>query len=171
MNGKIGIIAFSFGLTRDEMERKFPNQCNKALGRISRLYYRLYHLAYKTNCAPILILQWEIALDDEFKKEGIIPDLIITEHRQKGEYLDSDEIIAQAIPLLKQKGVTKVISLAQWLQNFKCRALLRKAGFQVLRVKIIKIGFCKNSLQKWTRGPIQLVLYTIKQILFGHRGR
>jgi hypothetical protein len=125
-----------------------------------------------TRNVPVVVLQWEIGLDhDMFARTGILPDLVVEKHRELGKYLDSDEVIAQAIPLFKRQGVTKVISVAQWLQNFKCRALLKKAGFQVLPVKIGKIGFCKESLQWWTRGPIRLVIYTIKQILFGHRGR
>lgn len=170
MAEKIGIIAFSFALTQDEVEKRFPNQCNKKLAMEAR---RFYLKLKNEGKLPVLIVQWEIALDQRFSGMDIIPDLVITEHRQKGEYLDSEEIINQSTAFLKQQGVTKVIPLAQWLQNFKCRGLLRKADFRVLRVKIGKIGFCKDkhSLQWWTSGPFWLVLYTIKQILFGHRGR
>lgn len=168
MAEKIGIIGFSFALTQDEMRRRLPNQCNKKLAMETRRFY----LKLKDgNQLPTLIVQWEIALDERFAAMNINPDMIVRKHRECGKYLDSDEIIAQAIPLLKQQGITKVISVAQWLQNFKCRTLLRKAGFQVLPAKIGKIGFCKDSLQWWTRGPIQLVIYTIKQVIFGHRGR
>lgn len=107
----------------------------------------------------------------------IEPVLVVEKHRKEGEYLDSEEIIAQAIPVLKARGITKVISIAQWLQNFKYRALLKKAGFEIIPLrkflswKTRKIGFCKDSLQWWTRGPIRLVIYTILQIVFGRRGR
>ncbi|MFH1657053.1 MAG: hypothetical protein ABH919_01160 [bacterium] len=168
MAEKIGIIAFSFALTQDEMERRFPNQCNKKLGMKTRHYYRKLE---NEGHLPVLIVQWEIALDYRFAAMNINPDMIVRKHRECGKYLDSDEIIAQAVPFLKQQEVTKVISVAQWLQNFKCRQILKKAGFEILPVKIGPIGFCKDSLQWWTRGPIRLVIYTIKQIFFGHHGR
>lgn len=169
MAEKIGIIAFSFALTQDEVNKRFPNQCNKTLARITRILTRNI---LTTRNVPVVVLQWEIGLDyDMFARTGVLPDLIVEKHRELGKYLDSEEIIAQAIPLFKHEGVTKVISVAQWLQNFKCRALLKKAGFQVLPVKIGKIGFCKDSLQWWTRGPIRLVIYTVLQVLFGRRGR
>lgn len=169
MTEKIGIIAFSFALTQDEVDKKLPNQCNKTLARITRV---LAQNIMETRNVPVVVLQWEIGLDhDMFARIGVLPDLVVEKHQKFGKYLDSEEIIAQATHLFKEHGVTKVISVAQWLQNFKCRALLKKAGFEVLPVKIGKIGFCKESLQWWTRGPIRLVLYTIKQILFGHHGR
>jgi len=169
MAENIGIIAFSFALTQNEVDKKLPNQCNKTLARITRIFARNIMV---TRNLPIIVLQWEIGLDhDMFAKTCVLPDLVVEKHREFGKYLDSEEVIAQAIPLFKHEGVTKVISVAQWLENFRCRALLKKAGFQVLPVKIGKIGFCKESLQWWTRGPIRLVIYTIKQILFGHHGR
>lgn len=161
----IGIIAFSFGLTEEEEYGIYPNKCNEIIGKIAR---KIYRRIQRADNIPVLILQWEIALDYTFQEVKIRPDLIINRTQPNERHLSSEEIIAQAIPIFKELGVTKVISIAQYLQNFKCKKLLKKAGFEILPVKIEKIGFCKESLQRWTRGPIQLALYTIQQLISSH---
>lgn len=170
MNEEVGVLAFSFSQTQEELDKKRANPCNRNIAVM------LSCLASRKDINFSIVAQWEIMLNN-FLEPKIKPVLVVEKHRKEGEYLDSEEVIAQAIPILKARGITKVISIAQWLQNFKCRALLKKAGFEIIPLrkflsrKTRKIGFCKGSLQWWTSGPIQLVIYTVLQILFGRRGR
>jgi hypothetical protein len=152
MNEKVGVLAFSFAQTQEEIDKKRANPCNRNIAVM------LSCLASKKDIHFSIVAQWEIMLNNVLEPR-VEPVLVVEKHRKEGEYLDSEEIIAQ------------------WLQNFKCRALLKKAGFEIIPLKKFlswktrKIGFCKDSLQWWTRGPIRLVLYTILQVLFGRRGR
>lgn len=170
MNEEIGVLAFSFSQIQEELDKKRANPCNRNIAVM------LSCLASRKDIHFSIVAQWEIMLNN-FLEPKIEPILVVEKHREEGEYLNSEEIIAQAIPVFRALGITKIISIAQWLQNFKCRALLKRAGFEIIPLrkflswKTRKIGFCKNSLQWWTHGPIQLMVYTALQILFGRRGR
>ena len=161
MKEKVGIVAFSFGLGEQE-----PNPCNR------RLVYEVDRIARKfkeKGKEVVIVAQWEVA--EGLKKVGIAPDFIIKEHRQKGAYLDSDEVAAQAALFLHERGVIEVIPVAHpFLHLSKCRKLLRKAGFTVRQEKIGYIGFYPESKQWWTRGPFHLLVYAILQVLFGRKG-
>jgi len=87
-------------------------------------------------------------------------------------YLDSEEITSQATPLFLRHGITKVIPVANpFLHLFKCKKLIRRAGFVSLSRRVGWVGFYKNSLQWYTRGPIRLLAYAALQFLFGYHGK
>lgn len=150
-----GIIALSFGLGSQE-----PSPCNR---RIAREVGKIF---LKEEKPILLACQWEIA---RALPSDVPIAVVIGNHR--GTYLDSQEVISRATDLFKEVGVDEVIMVAQpWLHLQKCRRLVRQAGFKVIRRRIGWIGFYKDSLQWWTRGPLQLLAYAVLQRFTGRRG-
>ena len=90
-------------------------------------------------------------------------------------YEGSEEVTRQMSHLFKVLGITEVIPVAQpFLHLNKCIQLVKDAGFKTqsfwqLVQMIGWIGFDKMSVQPATRGPLRLVFYTIRQIVFGYR--
>jgi hypothetical protein len=90
-------------------------------------------------------------------------------------YEGSEEPTRQAAELFREKGITEVIVVANpFLHLVKCIQLVRKEGFKTpsfweLDDMIGWIGFDKHSEQPATRGPIRLIYYTLRQMLFGYR--
>lgn len=156
---RIGLIAYSFALGKTE-----PNPCNVRLARAVERIVR--EEAVKGN-EVIVVAQWEVALALSRK-----PSLVVYEHRQKGMYLDSEEVTAQAVSLFEAWKITEVIPVANpFLQLFKCRKLVRNVGLTPLRRRIGWIGFDKESLQWWTRGPVRLLTGTALHVSVGYRGK
>jgi len=123
----------------------------------------------KEAVGPVLVVvQWEINLALPLGTVGYS----VIEHRTPDEYLDSEEVMAQATEVFRKNGITEVIVVAQpFLQLTKCRKLARNTGFTVIKKKIRRIGFYKDSSQWWTRGPIRLLTYAVLQVLFSRRGK
>ena len=112
-------------------------------------------------------MKWQVVF-----RRGIKVDRRVIHHSRPGAYLDSEEVMAQASLVFTARDVLKVIPVANpFLHLAKCRQLVAKAGFTPVRRKIGWIGFCPESIQWWTRGPIRLLAYAVIQKLFGRRGR
>lgn len=157
-----GMIVFSFALRERE-----PNPCNIRLARAAE----------------------RIIFKEEFKEEDIVvvaqrtvslalhERLVSIDHvvQKKPGYGGSEEVVRQAAEVFRRYGITEVIPVAQpFLLLTKCVQLVRKAGFRVpsfpkLCRMIGWIGFDWYSRQPWTRDPIRLVYYTMRQIVFGYR--
>ncbi|OGD32578.1 hypothetical protein A3C91_01760 [Candidatus Azambacteria bacterium RIFCSPHIGHO2_02_FULL_52_12] len=156
---RIGLIAYSFALRETE-----PNPCDV---RLAQAVERIVKEEVEKGNEVIVIAQWEVAL-----ALSIEPALVVREHRQKGAYLDSEEVTSQAIPIFEGYRITEVIPVANpFLHLFKCRKLVRSAGLTPLRRRIGWIGFDKDSLQWYTRGPAHLLVYTALQVSVGYRGK
>jgi len=152
-----GLIAWSFGLTNSE-----PNVCNQ------RLWARVVRILALEDESLCVVSQWEITL--ALKQAGISPALSVEKHRQ-GVCLDSNEVMAQAAELFRQLGITQVIPVCQpFLQMRLCWNLVRRSGFQPVRRWIGWIGFCPESKQAWTRGPVRLLAYAIRRRLTSRSG-
>jgi len=153
----IGLVAFSFGLIGHE-----PNPCNARLARAVR------DIVANDKSNIIVVSQWEVAL----AMPSVPISLVVRKHKIEGRYLDSDEVMAQAAEVFRDRGISRVIPVAnQFLHLRKCRDLVIKAGFIPEMRKFIKIGFYKESLQWWTRSPFHLLLYAILQKSRGRRGK
>lgn len=155
----IGLIAFSFG-----SEPKEPNPCNIRLAReVARI------VKEKTTTESILVAaQWEVAAG--LPRFGIIPDHVV--QQEHGTYIDSEGVWKDAAKYFSQRNIRDVIVVCHpFLHMFKCRGLVAKSGFNVIRVKVSSIGFCGKSSQWWTRGPAQLFVYALRQAIFGTRGK
>lgn len=155
--GPIGLVAFSFGLSSHE-----PSRCNTRLSRAVR------RIVNNEKGEVIVVVQWEIALS----LASLSITNVVERHRRKDIYLDSDEVMAQAAKVFREHGITRVIPVAnQFLHLRKCRDLVIKAGFVPEMREFMKIGFYKESLQWWTRGPLRLLFYAVLQKLTGRRGK
>lgn len=151
-----GMIVYSFASCAAE-----PNPCNIRLARAAE---RIIDTENERLC---LVVQWEIW---QAIRTGLAA-YIVQEHRE-GNYLDSEEVTAQAAEIFRSKGIKEVIPVAQpFLLLPKCRWLIRQAGFNPVRRRIGWIGFYHRSKQWWTRGPIRLLVYAALQLMTGRRGR
>ncbi|MBU3964387.1 hypothetical protein KJ562_01485 [Patescibacteria group bacterium] len=156
----IGVVAFSFGLTKCE-----PNPCNIALAKAVQ---RIVREEKQRGISVVVVAQWEITTALPSK----MIDYIVVNHRQRCIYLDSEEVMAQAAEVFSREGVSHVIPVANpFLHLHKCRQLVKQSGFTPIARNIGRIGFCQKSTQWWTRGPIRLILYAVLQKFFGWRGR
>jgi hypothetical protein len=95
--------------------------------------------------------------------------------KKKPGYEGSEEVTDQAAEIFHTQGITEVIPVAQpILHLWKCIRLVRKAGFKTpgfwkLAFQIGWIGFDKESVQPATTSLLGLLIYTVRQILFGYR--
>ena len=160
-----GLVAFSFALGKNE-----PNPCNV------RLADEVERIVLYSSEPLIIVAQWEIAkalTQRDFQHQlPLVHQFHSVERHRQGAYLDSEEVMAQAAILFRNHGVRQVTPVANpFLHLWKCRQLVRKAGFTVRNRKIGNIGFYPESDQWWTRGPVQLLAYTALQVATGRRGR
>ncbi len=141
---KIGIIGFSFALEPSE-----PNPCNQ------RIAYRIKLIAEENPDTEFLFgNQWEVDL--ALKWVGLTSDLVV-ELPEDGSYLGSKEVW----PIVRDQlfipnGITEVVPVAQpFLQLPMVSKMIRADGFTVIspEMKLREIGFDKNSIQWWCRGP------------------
>ena len=156
MSEKIGIVAYSFGLSEVE-----PNSANRSLAFETEKIRRSYP-------GSVLVAQWEIALGLE--DLGITPDRIVN-LSDDGTYLGTEDVWEEAVDEFESQGVTDVIAVAHpFLHIIKARRLVKRSGiFNLVEEKIANPGFPENSLQWWTRGPAQLIVYTAMQKLVGYQ--
>lgn len=154
----IGIIALSWGLGGKE------DPCNH---RLAREVDRFVQEELECGRRVVVIAQAEVARHMLTK-----PDLVISAHRRKGEYLGSEEVVAQATEFLQTWWVDEIVVVANpFLHLAKCRKLVRVEGFTIIDRKIGRIGFYCHDRQFLPRSPIHTVLYGLGQFLFGLHGR
>ena len=132
------IIALSFG----QGSGGSPGLSNEALARV------VSKLAKKYN-VPV-IAQWEIA--------DCIPDLsesqqnlIVREHRQSGQYLDTYEVLNQAKFHCDRLGFKKALVVAHPDHAPRCAAVAKKLGFEVAVADTQSVPYDPDSTQEWTR--------------------
>ncbi|MBU1890519.1 hypothetical protein KJ782_03460, partial [Patescibacteria group bacterium] len=134
-----GLVAFSFGYRQNE--KSAPCLSNIDLANA------IIRIVDTERGAVLIVAQHEIA--QLLLRLGCSNGLIFTiqRHRQEDQYLDSEEVMAQAAKILHERGVTHVISVAQpWLHSFKCDRLVRKYGFVLVRHHIGWIRFDRQSV-------------------------
>lgn len=155
----LGVVAFSFA-SRAEPEE--PNPCNVRLARA------VDHIVGAQEETVVLVAQWEIARALRHSRP-----FHVVARLSDGRYLDTADVWNDASPLLRCAGVTRVIPVAHpVLHRVKVSRLIRRDGFEVLRVPIGRIGFDRSArnTQWWTRGPIRLGAYAALQALTGRGG-
>lgn len=156
MSGTIGLVAFSFALREHE-----PNPCNIRLAKAV-----MGIVAEKPTVA--IVAQWEVARQLERDHYSVA---LTVEPPSDGSYLDSEGVWEAAKVLFEQAGVTQVIPVAQpFLQMAKVKQMIRRDGYEVVSRRMGWIGFDSKSKQPWTRSPLRLLAYAIKQKLTGSRG-
>lgn len=159
---KVGLIPLSFALR----EGREPNPCNVRLAKATE------RVALALNAEGIQYLcssQWEIVLDLH------VPTIhVVREHHVRGQYLDSEEVVAQSLAVFNRAGgVDAVLPIAQpFLQLHKVQLQLINTGHKLFwRWKsyalIGWIGFDQLSDQPWTRSAGALTKYALDQMRKG----
>lgn len=115
------------------------------------------------------MVQWEIALS---MPEGTY---LASVAPRPDEYLDSEGVVEAAAEAFST-DISEVYVVAKpGLHAWKCRRLVRQAGFTPLNpgIPLIErdrwrlrwgIGYLPGSSQWWTRGPLREFAYAIRQI-------
>lgn len=146
----IGLVAFSFGLRWEE-----PSICNR---RLAIEVWRIVLEEEKRGYCVLVVAQWEVAA--ALKKLPVPLAYIVERHHITGAYLDSREVMAQAADVFGQYSVREVVPVANPFVHLRyCRSLVREYGFIPMERVIRRIGFDKDSLQWWTRGPVRYAAY------------
>jgi hypothetical protein len=162
-----GIVAFSFALRTVEEE---PNPCNIRIAEeVERLSTE--ELDRIGASIPVVVAQWEVAR--KLKQDGYKVDHVV-ERNPDGTYLDSEGVWEQAKQVFEERGIRVVIPVAQpFLQMTKIKRMIKDDGFVVADRKIKWIGFDNDprNTQPWTKGPISLLVYAVRQVLSGSRGK
>ncbi|MDD5547362.1 MAG: hypothetical protein PHN74_00465 [Candidatus Pacebacteria bacterium] len=142
LNGEDVVIAQSFGLRNGG-----PGLSNEALVKIVK---DIRCLKPKT----LVIAQWEIG--DQL---GSFPNLqIIREHRERGKYLDTREVLAQAKEYCKKKNVgKKAIIVAHPEHYLRVQWAAEKMGFKVTPIFTQQVPYDKESIQPWTRSKTRFI--------------
>jgi len=132
------IIALSFGQGRSGT----PGASNEALARVVASLDEKYNL-------PI-VAQWEIA--DCIPERMASPlDLVVRNHRQAGEYLDTVEVLVQAKEHCQNSGFTKVVIVAHPDHLPRAMAMAQKLGLETVAADTKKVPYDPDSVQEWTR--------------------
>lgn len=156
-----GIVALSFAKRAEE-----PNPVNKRLAQITdNVDDELQQGGEQTLVAA----QWEIARGLPTPPYVVVTQADATNLDRNGKpYLDSQDVLNKAFEAFRAAGITDVIVVANpFLHLQAVRALVKKAGFNVMSYKVPWVGFDNNrlNLQWWCKGAIRLVVYTGIQVI------
>jgi hypothetical protein len=132
------IIALSFG----QGINNTPGKSNEVLAQIVADFENKYAL-------PI-VAQWEIA-DCIPERIQDVMSFVVREHRQKGQYLDTFEVLAQAKEYCDKFGFRKAIIVAHPDHMPRCVAVAKKIGFDVAIADTKKVPYDPESTQEWAR--------------------
>lgn len=127
------LLVQSFGLRQDS-----PGPSNEALAKIAENLYRPYVFP--------LVLQWEVADCLSGTKAGVI-----REHRRKGEYLDTYEVLCQSWIICQARGWKRAVVLAHPDHMWRVVKTAEKLGFKTVAADVSSTPYDKESIQWWTR--------------------
>jgi uncharacterized SAM-binding protein YcdF (DUF218 family) len=138
------VLGLAFGLVRDGLQIR-PGASNIGLAQLARKHFARLPL----------ILQGEVA-DAYGEPLPGIPLFRIDQHRQAGKYLDTSEVAAQALEIMRQQGWRSAVLLAQAHHVPRVALVCQRLGLQtVVPPGLGEVGFCPNSSQWWTRGRLR----------------
>ncbi len=135
------IIGFSFGYAENMVDGKKTVQPGK-----SNLQLAAFIEANFTRLP--LIVQFEIA-------DGLVvtkPALVVKEHRQAGEYLNSREIAEQALEYMRVNNWNTAVIVTHPAMEARNDAICRKLGMETITpAGLESIEYDELSVQAWTR--------------------
>ncbi|MCD6550393.1 YdcF family protein [bacterium] len=151
------IVALSFG-SRDSKKPGLSNQ------EIADFVKKLY----QSTSVP-LILQREIA---ECLKETPKAK-VIYEHRIKGKYLDTYEVLYQAKQFCDKFKWKNILLIAHPDHLPRARLTAKKLGFNVyIPYELPSISYDKQSIKPWTRERWRFLLHELKSgIIYKIQGK
>lgn len=154
------IIAPSFGARKIEYADNFKNSNLNIAYQIEDVY--------PERDIPV-ILQKEVAEAARrwMFKNGKIITAIIKRHRIEGKYLDTYEVLAQAVEAMKENGWKKAIIVGHPAHIPRIKAVLEKMGMEVIIPSGLEtIPYDPLSIQWWTRGPLRWWIREIPTRIF-----
>jgi len=107
---------------------------------------------------------------------GVPVHYVVERYKYQGT-TDTEDITAQAVRFFRANGpVDEIVTVAQPIQQIKCHSEVYRRGFNALPLlrlwhMVGHIGFDRESEQWWTRGPIRLLIGSVRQVLFGFNTR
>lgn len=153
------VIALSLGLCAGRIKslKRFPGLSNEVMAEIIKEDFKDLPK----------ILQWEVA-----DALGDLKAKRINEHRIKGQYLDTYEVVSQIRDLMFHDGMKCAILIAHPLHAWRAMKVCEKMGIATLVPNgLERIPFDHLSVQSWTRGPIRFILREIPaRLLYWYRG-
>jgi len=129
------VLGQSFGLRSHD-----PGPSNAELARIA-------HALSRQHQTP-LILQWEIsdALVHPTTCAGVV-----REHRIRGRYLDTYEVLSQSAILCRSRGWKRAIVLAHPDHAWRVVRTAERLGFTAVAADTGTVPYDPKSIQPWTR--------------------
>ena len=116
-----------------------------------------------------VITQWEISerLTAYIDKAGEI-----REHRIKGKYLDTLEVLIQSLEICKKRNWKKAVIVAHPDHIWRCAETAKKLGFEVVIADTAYVAYDDRSIQPLTRNRTRFVLREIAaRLAFLFKGR
>jgi len=146
------IVAQSFGMGANGT----PGLSNEAMAKI------VLKIRERTGLSMILQIEVANALLKLLPEKP--KDLwIIKEHREKGKYLDTREVVYQTWGIMEKHNWTEAVVVAHPAHVSRVTRLFKKMGMETLIPKkdIESIPFDPNSTQWWTRN---IFLWGLREI-------
>jgi len=134
------VIAQAFG--RAEFNQ--PGLSNKALAKVVEELTR--------NSVTPVILQWEVA--DAFQAAEGQEVFVVRQHREPGRYLDTLEVLEQALVICRQRQWTRVAVVAHPDHIWRVAVCAQKMGLTVMVPDTSGVPYDRKSVQRWTRSSI-----------------
>lgn len=153
------VIAQSFGLRAGNVKnpKGLPGFSNEVMAKIIKQDFKDLPK----------ILQWEVAdaLGDRKVKR-------IEQHREKGEYLDTYEVISQTKEFMLRSGMKRAVLIAHPFHAWRVKKVCEKMGIRVVvPYDIIIVPFDPLSVQWQTRNLKSWIFYEmIARLIYWHRG-
>ncbi len=144
------LLGLSFGIGQNNT----PGASNKALA----LHAERINKEYKIP----LILQQEISIG----MNSASSYSVIGSHGKRGKYLDTHEVIRQAVEVCKRNKWSTVATLAHPDHAWRVKMIVEKFGLKALVVNTANVPYDLMSTQKWTRSKRQFVLREIAVKLY-----
>lgn len=169
MHFRIGVVGFAFGLRSEALE---PNPSNVALA--DKVHDAAGYVSFNDGL-PVVVTQWEITKALK-QKYGFQVNHSV-KLRTDGKYLDSRGVWEEAKQEFAQRGVSRVIIIAQpflHLPSLKKMIVADGYGVYDYRTGAIPFDDSKLNTQPWTRTKLALAIYAVKSMLgmkHGHDGR
>jgi hypothetical protein len=158
---KRGMVVASFALRAPDQE---PNPCNIRIAEAAR---RIVNEEYGN---VVIVSQWEVTKRLSRYWNSLIARNV--ELKSDDSYLGAEDVWEAAKKEFRERDITEVIIVSQLLVRLKLNGLAKKDGFKVINRGVGWIGFDRSpeNTQPWTKGPIRLLVYAVRQVLFGARG-
>lgn len=159
--GIVGLLGASFSLR----EGQEPNPSNlQVASEVYRIYKELRDEDYKVW----IVLQWEVAV--AWRQLGYPEGLITAEIGQlpNGDYLGTREVYDEAREIFEQMGVAYFVGVAKFFIHQPYLYWLARKDFRLIWKRTRGVKFDRQSDQWWCRGPLRLILYTLRALTGAH---